>query len=103
MKQHSNLNNKTQTNSLSSKPTNKLKIAHRTRSKCPIGNKIFFNQDLFSKNLLCILTLGERSLNEIESQLPDDLLFENNNIDSVIDGKLIFSLYKFKKFFKTNN
>jgi hypothetical protein len=35
-RKNSNLNSKTV--SLASKTTNKLKIAHRTRSKCPIGN-----------------------------------------------------------------
>jgi hypothetical protein len=42
------------------------------------------------------LKLGEKSLNEIETQLPDDLLFDNNNIVSVFDGKFVFAL-SFKK------
>ena len=43
---------------LSIRQSSKLKIAHRTRSKCPIS---------------------EKTLSEIEAELPDDLLFENQN------------------------
>ena len=55
----------------SSNKSNRLKIAHRTRSKCP---------------------LGDLSLTEIESDLPDDLLF-NNKLNNESMPKIEFLNY----------
>lgn len=67
-RKNSTTNNKT--TSLSRQST-KVKIAHRTRSKCPIN---------------------DRTLNEIEADLPDDLLIDNQNTN----GKIVYICFPLK-------